>query len=87
MRTKKTKKKVKHIYFSTLGIRIDHNVYESIIRSYNDIRLIRTIKLVFDASLLRMQHQGVRAKTDWLGIRIMCREWSNVYPCTVVSVS
>ena len=30
------------------------------------------IKLVFAASPLSTQHEGVRAKTGWLGIRIMC---------------
>jgi hypothetical protein len=39
MRTK-TKNKVTHIYFSTLGIRIDHNVSESTMGSNADIRLI-----------------------------------------------
>jgi hypothetical protein len=31
-----------------------------------------TIKLVFVASPLSTQHQGERAKIDWLGIRITC---------------
>ena len=31
-----------------------------------------TIKLVFVASPLSTQHSGERAKTGWLGIRIMC---------------
>jgi len=31
-----------------------------------------TIKLVFVASPLGTQHQGERAKTSWLGMRIMC---------------
>jgi len=39
MKINKTKNKVKYI-FSTLGIGIDHKVYESIIGSYDDIRLI-----------------------------------------------
>jgi len=30
------------------------------------------IKLVIVAFLLNTQHQGERAKTGWLGIRIMC---------------
>jgi len=30
------------------------------------------MKLVFVASPLSMQHYGERAKTGWLGIRIMC---------------
>ena len=30
-------------------------------------------KLVFAASLLKKQHYGVRAKTGWLRIRIMCQ--------------
>jgi hypothetical protein len=33
---------------------------------------ILTLKLVFVASLLSTQHKGERAKTGWLGIRIMC---------------
>jgi hypothetical protein len=33
----------------------------------------KTVKLVFVASQLSMQDQGERAKTGWLGIRIMCR--------------
>ena len=32
----------------------------------------KTIKLVFVASPLSMQHKGERAKTVWLEIRIMC---------------
>jgi hypothetical protein len=31
-----------------------------------------TIKFVFVASPLSTQHSGDRAKTGWLGIRIMC---------------
>jgi len=31
-----------------------------------------TLKLVFVASPLSMQYYGVRTKTGWLGIRIMC---------------
>jgi len=31
-----------------------------------------TIQLVFVASPLSIQHEEVRAKTGWLGIRIMC---------------
>jgi hypothetical protein len=30
-----------------------------------------TIKLVFVASLLSMQHKGVRGNTGWLGFRII----------------
>jgi len=33
----------------------------------------KTIKLVFVASPLSMQHYGERAKTGWLGIWIMCQ--------------
>ena len=33
----------------------------------------RRKKMVFVASPLNMQHQGERAKTFWLGIRIMCQ--------------
>jgi len=36
------------------------------------------MKLVFAASLLTMQLQGVRAKTGWLKISIMCLEWSDM---------
>jgi hypothetical protein len=32
----------------------------------------KTMKLVFVASSLYMQHYGERAKTGWLRIRIMC---------------
>jgi len=32
----------------------------------------KTIKLVFVASPLSTQDEGERAKTGWLGIRIMC---------------
>jgi hypothetical protein len=51
----------------------------------------KTIKLVFVASPLSTncrQHYEERAKTSWLGIRIMC-VWVGqyVYPWTVVSVS
>ena len=43
------------------------------------------IKLVFVASLLITNHQGERAKTSCLGIRIICLE-RYVYLRTVVSV-
>ena len=43
----------------------------------------KTIKLVFVASPLSTQHEGERAKTDWLGIGIMCP----IEVQTVVSVS
>ena len=32
----------------------------------------KTIKLAFAAYLLGTEHLGIRAKTGWLGIRIMC---------------
>jgi hypothetical protein len=32
---------------------------------------LQTIKLVFAASLLSRQHQGVRTKTGWLRMRII----------------
>ena len=32
----------------------------------------KTIKLIFVASAISTQREGERAKTDWLGIRIMC---------------
>jgi len=32
----------------------------------------KDFKSVFVASPLRTQHEGERAKTGWLGIRIMC---------------
>ena len=32
----------------------------------------RTMKLVFATSLLSTHHLGERAKTGWLGFRIMC---------------
>ena len=32
----------------------------------------KIVKLVFVASPLSMQHKGEKAKTGWLGIRIMC---------------
>ena len=43
------------------------------------------MKLVFIASLLSVQHLGVKEKTAWLGIRLMCR--TCLYLRTVVSVS
>jgi len=36
----------------------------------------KTIKFVFVASLLKIQHYRVRG--DWLGIRIICPEWSDM---------
>jgi len=33
----------------------------------------KAMKLVFVASPLSTQHSGERAKTGWLGIRIMCQ--------------
>ena len=32
----------------------------------------KTLKLLFAASLLNMQHLGVRGKTGWPRVRIMC---------------
>jgi hypothetical protein len=32
----------------------------------------KTIKLIFVVSPLSKQHEGERAKTGWLGIRIIC---------------
>ena len=46
----------------------------------------KAIKLVFVASPLSTQRYGERAKTGWLGIRIMCLSGRHVYPWTVVSV-
>jgi hypothetical protein len=42
----------------------------------------KTLKLAHVASPLNTQHQGERAKTGWLGIRIMCQTC-----LTVASVS
>jgi hypothetical protein len=36
----------------------------------------KTIKLAFVASLLSTQHEGERAKTGWLIIRILCPSWA-----------
>ena len=33
----------------------------------------KTIKLIFVVSPLSKQHEGERAKTGWLGIRIICQ--------------
>jgi hypothetical protein len=40
----------------------------------------KTIKLVFVASPLSTQHTGERAKTGWLGIRIMCPSGATCLP-------
>jgi hypothetical protein len=40
----------------------------------------KTIKLVLVASPLSMQHEGKRAKTGWLGIRIMCPRGATCLP-------
>ena len=32
----------------------------------------KTKNMYFTASLLSLQHQEVRAKTDWVGIRMIC---------------
>jgi hypothetical protein len=42
----------------------------------------QTIKLVFVPSPLSMQPQGVRAKTGWLVIRIMCQSGVTLSTCT-----
>ena len=39
-----------------------------------------TIKLVFVAFLLSLHDQGVRSKTDLLGIRIMCSSGEAILP-------
>jgi hypothetical protein len=36
--------------------------------------------LVFVASPLNIQHEGVRVKTGWLGIRIMCTSGATCLP-------
>ena len=43
----------------------------------------KTIKLVFVASLLSTQHQGVRAMTGWLEIRIMCLCGATCLSCSL----
>ena len=40
----------------------------------------KTMKLVFAASPLRTQHEGVRAKTNWLRIKIMCQSGATCLP-------
>ena len=40
----------------------------------------KAITWVHVAFLLRTQHYGEKVKTGWLGIRIMCQEWSDM--CT-----
>ena len=37
-------------------------------------------KLVFVVSPLNTQHKGARAKTGWLGIRIMCQSGATCLP-------
>jgi hypothetical protein len=39
-----------------------------------------TIKMVCVASPLRTQHEGVRVKTGWLGIRTMCPSGATCLP-------
>jgi len=38
----------------------------------------KTKKLGYVASPVNMQNLGIRAKTGWLGIRIMCPEWDDM---------
>jgi hypothetical protein len=40
----------------------------------------KTIKLEYVASPLSTQHYGERAKTGWLGIRIMCPNGATCFP-------
>ena len=40
----------------------------------------RLIELIFVASPLSSHHYGVRAKIDWLGIRIMCPSEATCLP-------
>ena len=40
----------------------------------------KTYTIGFVASPLSMQHKGVRAKTGWLGIRIMCPSRASCLP-------
>ena len=47
----------------------------------------KTVKLVFGASPQNTQHKGERAKTGWLGIKIMFRVGRHIYPRTVISVT
>jgi hypothetical protein len=49
---------------------------------------VNTIKLAFAVLLLNMQYfKGVRAKTGWLGIRIMCPSGRHLYLQTIVPVN
>ena len=48
---------------------------------------LKTIKFVFVASPLSMKHQGERAKSGWLRIRIMCQSGVTLFICRLVSVS
>ena len=47
----------------------------------------KTIKLVFVAFLLSIQHKGERAKTGWLGIVIMCQSVVTCLPADCDNVS
>ena len=52
----------------TTGGHVDRYLYRSVER------------LVFVASPLSTQHNGERAKTGWLGIRIMCTSGATCLP-------
>jgi len=40
----------------------------------------QTIKLVFVASLVGIHYEGIKAKTGWLGIGIMCPSGASCLP-------
>ena len=70
----------------TIGNRID-SVMVSVLASSAincgyELGLVKqkNIKLIFVASPLRTQHYGEKAKTGWLGIRIMCPSGATYLP-------
>jgi len=65
-----------NVHFSCLSVSIYENRIDGVMVSVLASSVVdhgfETMKFLFVASLLSTQHKGKRAKTDWLGIRIMC---------------
>ena len=62
------------------GVKVNVLTSSAVDRGFEPQLKPRTVKLVLVASPLSMQHQGERAKTGWLGIRLMCPSGATCLP-------
>ena len=63
------------------------NIRKQINCNHTRLYYVLKLKLVFVASLRWMQLQGLRAKSGWFGIGIMCFEWCDMSTRELVSSS